>query len=56
MTQESPRESVDEQRGICQCENQLAHWDWAGRELSNLPEPCRRRLAIEEDGKLLFNL
>src|SRR5271156_3262414 len=34
--------------GICQCENQLAHWDWAGREHENLPEQCRRRPAIEE--------
>ena len=34
-------------------ENQLAHMDWAGRELSNLPEECRRRRpAIEEDSKI----
>jgi hypothetical protein len=49
----------------CHCENQLAHWDWAGRPHSDLPEECRprpaigelkwcrRRPAIEEDGKIL---
>ena len=26
---------------VCQCENQLAHWDWAGRLHPNLPECCR---------------
>jgi hypothetical protein len=30
---ESPR--------VCRCENQLAHWDWAGRLHSDLPEWCR---------------
>ena len=25
---------------VCQCENQLAHWDWAGRPHPNLPECC----------------
>ena len=25
---------------VCQCENQLAHWDWAGRLHPNLPECC----------------
>lgn len=40
---------------ICQCENQLAHYDWAGRWHPNLPKECRpRRLAIEEDGKILI--
>ena len=29
----SPRE--------CQCGNQLAHFDWAGRPYPNLPECCR---------------
>ena len=26
---------------VCQCENQLAHWDWAGRPHADLPECCR---------------
>ena len=39
--------------GICQCENQLAHWDWAGRPHEDLPLQCRHRAAIEEDGKIL---
>jgi hypothetical protein len=38
---------------ICRCENQLAHWDWAGRPHPNLPEECRPRVAIEKDGKIL---
>jgi hypothetical protein len=31
---------------VCRCENQLAHWDWAGRVHPNLPESCRPRFAI----------
>lgn len=26
---------------VCRCQNQLAHWDWAGRLHPNLPECCR---------------
>jgi hypothetical protein len=26
---------------VCRCENQLGHWDWAGRPLPDLPEWCR---------------
>jgi hypothetical protein len=26
---------------VCQCENQLAHFDWAGRPHPDLPECCR---------------
>jgi hypothetical protein len=26
---------------VCQCENQLAHWDWNGQPRPNLPECCR---------------
>ncbi|KAF8805281.1 hypothetical protein BYT27DRAFT_7258386 [Phlegmacium glaucopus] len=35
----------------CQCENQLAHWDWDGRPYPNLPEPCQRQ-AIENDASV----
>jgi hypothetical protein len=31
---------------VCRCENQLAHWDWAGRPHHNLPDSCRPRSAI----------
>ena len=30
---------------VCQCENQLAHWDWAGRPHPDLPECCRPAVA-----------
>ena len=26
---------------VCRCENQLVHWDWAGRLHPDLPECCR---------------
>lgn len=26
---------------ICECQNQLAHWDWAGRPRPNLPKCCQ---------------
>ena len=46
---------------VCQCENQLAHWDWAGRPHPNLPECCRSTIADAmmatlipvNDGKIL---
>ena len=25
---------------VCQCKNQLTHWDWAGRPHPNLSEQC----------------
>lgn len=31
---------------VCQCGNQLAHWDWAGRPHPDLPECCRPAVAI----------
>ena len=31
---------------VCQCENQLAHWDWAGRLHPDLPECCWPAVAI----------
>ena len=31
---------------ICDCHNQLGHYDWSGNQLENLPELCRRTLGI----------
>ena len=30
----------------CQCENQLAHWDWKGTICPNLPEKCWQTLTL----------
>ena len=41
---------------VCQCENQLAHWDWAGRPHPDLPECCRPAVGYPHipvgDGKI----
>jgi hypothetical protein len=53
---------------ICQCENQLAHWDWAGNPHPNLPKCCQPDAAFvtrlktahlqtaEDDGKISVQL
>ena len=38
---ESPR------AGVCRCENQLAHWDWAGKPHPNLPAWCQAAIQNE---------
>jgi hypothetical protein len=34
---------------MCDCQNQLGHFDWSGNPHENLPELCRRTLGIGAD-------
>ena len=40
VSEGSPASDGSPLSSVCQCENQLAHWDWAGRPHPNLPERC----------------
>ena len=39
--------SFDTQPQWCDCENQLAHWNWNGVPHENLPELCKRTMGID---------
>lgn len=34
---------------MCDCQNQLGHWDWSGVPRKNLPELCKRSMGINID-------
>lgn len=38
---------ISQEPTICDCQNQLAHYDWNGVPLKNLPELCRRTMGLE---------
>ena len=41
--------SYETQPKMCNCQNQLGHWDWNGVPHKDLPELCKRSMGINID-------
>jgi hypothetical protein len=41
--------STETEPEMCDCQNQLGHWDWSGVPHENLPELCKRSMGINID-------
>ena len=39
--------SFDTQPRCCDCQNQLAHWNWAGVLHEDLPKVCKQTMGID---------
>jgi hypothetical protein len=44
--------SFETQPKMCDCENQLGHWNWIGVPHKDLPELCKRSMGIDIDNAL----
>lgn len=56
-------DSRDESSPVCDCQNQLAHWNWNGVPHEDLPELCKRSMGIplndvpisQENSELMYS-
>jgi hypothetical protein len=44
--------SFESQPEMCDCQNQLGHWDWDGVPRENLPKICQRSMGINIENEL----